>query len=109
MMRAAVAFGVLASARKDGRGCRCDDLAGPRTAPRVYDVPVGFRTHNLSSQVVLMKVPETGSSTVSNLLVELAAKRQRPLFIQHPQASSRGLKVVGECMTRNLLLRTISN
>lgn len=80
MMRAAVAFGVLASARKDGRGCRCDDLAGPRTAPRVYDVPVGFRTHNLSSQVVLMKVPETGSSTASNLLVELAAKRQRPTW-----------------------------
>ena len=71
---------VTAAARRD---CRCEDLALARRAPvpRRVVVPAAFASRNLSSQVALLKVPETGSSTAANVFAELAAKFKRPAWV----------------------------
>ena len=71
---------VTAAARRD---CRCEDLALARrpAPPRRVVVPAAFASRNLSSQVALLKVPETGSSTAANVFAELAAKFKRPAWV----------------------------
>ena len=71
---------VTAAARRD---CRCEDLALARRAPvpRRVVLPAAFASRNLSSQVALLKVPETGSSTAANVFAELAAKFKRPAWV----------------------------
>ena len=71
---------ALASASKPARPCDCGALAGAGAAER-HVVPPSFASRNLSAQVVLLKVPETGSSTAANLLAEIAAARSIPSWV----------------------------
>ena len=82
------AVALLAQRVAGAKPCDCGALAelvggsSPRRAERErVAVPSSFLSRNLSSQVVLLKVPETGSSTAANLLAELARSRRMPSWV----------------------------
>jgi hypothetical protein len=78
-----VAVLALATAKKS---CRCSDLALDGGADRRVTIPASFASRRLSRQLVLLKVPETGSSTMSRLLEELAAGSRRPTWASTDRA-----------------------
>ena len=68
---------ALATAAAVKRDCVCDP---PYSHSKTIPVPSNL-TAPLPKQLVLIKVPETGSSTTAQLLADLAARRRIPCWV----------------------------
>ena len=77
MRNALYLVGVVTAAREEA--CNCSAVRLPNNAAQSIVVPRAL-TRELPSQLVLIKVPETGSSTAANMLTELSARRGVPAW-----------------------------
>ena len=70
----------VASTTHARKGCQCSDLRLEEATESRVVIPRTFASRRLSAQLVLLKVPETGSSTATRLLEELGEALERPVW-----------------------------
>lgn len=80
-----LALVLLVLAVRAKQQCECEKIALPtklsRAAVQEFVIPASIPTRELPQQLVLLKVPETGSSTAANLLNEIAVHLGVPAWL----------------------------